>query len=77
VIRATNLVVFLHKFVVVTISGVGDSIAAGESLFGNWQTKFEYILQAVDNASVKPCAIFSLCVDAIHSDLYHSCSYIV
>lgn len=52
VIRATNLVVFLHKFVVVTISGVGDSIAAGESLFGNWQTKFEYILQAVDNAFV-------------------------
>ncbi|KAG2748603.1 hypothetical protein P692DRAFT_20857167 [Suillus brevipes Sb2] len=51
VIRATNLAVFLH-FYVVAISGAGDTIAAGESLWGDWQTKFEWILQAVDNAFV-------------------------
>lgn len=76
VIRAINISIFLHYYVV-AITSAGDSIAAGESLWGDWQTKFEWILQAVDNASVKPCATFCFCVNMIRSGSYHSCSYIV
>ncbi|KAG1809925.1 uncharacterized protein HD556DRAFT_1280723 [Suillus plorans] len=51
VIRAINMSIFLHYYVV-AVTSAGDSIAAGESLWGDWQTKFEWILQAVDNAFV-------------------------
>ncbi|KAG2125868.1 hypothetical protein BD769DRAFT_1628516 [Suillus cothurnatus] len=50
-IRATNVAVFLHKYVA-AIYDAQNSIAAGESLWGNWQTKFEWIMQAVDNGFV-------------------------
>lgn len=51
IIRAVNVVIFLHRYVA-AISGVGSTLAAGASLWGNWQTKFEWILQAIDNAFV-------------------------
>ncbi|KAG0708237.1 hypothetical protein DFH29DRAFT_893849 [Suillus ampliporus] len=49
-IRVVNAIVFLHRYVATL--GAGTSIAAGESLWGSWQTKFEWIMQAVDNAFV-------------------------
>lgn len=50
VVRAINVAVFLRHYVV-ALHG-GNSIAAGESLWGDWQTKFEWIMQAVDNGFV-------------------------
>ncbi|KAG0708239.1 hypothetical protein DFH29DRAFT_893858 [Suillus ampliporus] len=50
-IRVVNVIVFLHRYVA-ALYGAGTSIAAGESLWGSWQTKFEWIMQAVDNAFV-------------------------
>ncbi|KAG0708187.1 hypothetical protein DFH29DRAFT_1075826 [Suillus ampliporus] len=50
-IRAVNVFVFLHRYVA-AISGAGNPITAGDALWGSWQTKFEWILQAVDNAFV-------------------------
>ncbi|KAG1747107.1 uncharacterized protein EDB91DRAFT_68536 [Suillus paluster] len=50
-IRSVNVFIFLHRYVI-AISGAGNPISAGDSLWGSWQTKLEWILQAVDNAFV-------------------------
>ncbi|KAG2357183.1 hypothetical protein BDR07DRAFT_1298351 [Suillus spraguei] len=52
-IQAINVAVFLHNSVVAP-NGRNTIVAAGYS-WGNWQTKFKWIMQAVDNGSVKPC----------------------
>ncbi|KAG0704152.1 hypothetical protein DFH29DRAFT_913144 [Suillus ampliporus] len=51
IIRLINISTFLHNFVDAIYAGP-SYILAGESLWGDWQVKLEWILQAVDNAFV-------------------------
>src|SRR6267154_6291079 len=61
IIRVINTAIYLHRYIA-TIYDAGLSIyslATAQSLWGDWQIKFDWILQAVDNTSVKTRVLFA------------------